>query len=256
MWPTGDCTITQAEASIAGGVIALQGEVSLQEPTSSQALQWRLAGIHLDQLLGPAFQPVTIAEATGRLTNQGDGLVLETSVQMPMFALAPGTLGQRQPHLTHVALTCTLQLHAALHTPGHGGVSVARRRSAVVAARQCGGPRPRAPAHVAGRREPCWIIGRRAGARGAGAVPRSGACGWTDHRPLQKRGVASDGLAPRAISSERFVFDDTFTEVHTTVVKSADQIEIADLRARRGTGQSPRRWRLAARRTGGRGASS
>src|SRR5262249_1895587 len=106
----GKLTIPQAEAHIAGGMMMLQGEVSLQEPTLSQALQWRLAGIHLDRLLGHAFQPVTIAEATGRLTHRGGGFVLETSVQVPTFALAPGTLGQRQPHLTRLALTCALKL--------------------------------------------------------------------------------------------------------------------------------------------------
>ena len=50
-----------------------------------------------------------------------------------------------------------------------------------------------------------------------------------------------------AVTSERFVFDDTFTEVHTTVVKSVDRLEIADLRARRGTGRlhGAGAWRLA-----------
>jgi hypothetical protein len=49
------------------------------------------------------------------------------------------------------------------------------------------------------------------------------------------------------VTSERFVFDDTFTEVHTTVVKSVDRLEIADLRARRGTGRlhGAGAWRLA-----------
>jgi hypothetical protein len=109
-WAAGRLTITQAEARIAGGVMALRGAVALQEPTPGQVLHWRLAGIRLEQMLGAAFQPVTIAEATGRITNQGDGWVLETAVQVPVFALAPRTFGQRQPHLTHVALTCTLTL--------------------------------------------------------------------------------------------------------------------------------------------------
>jgi hypothetical protein len=107
-WAAGGLTITQAEARIAGGVMALRGEVA------SQVLHWRLAGIRLEQVLGAAFQPVTIAEATGRITHQGNGWVLETVVQVPVFALAPGTLGQRQPHLTHVALTCTLTLLPSL----------------------------------------------------------------------------------------------------------------------------------------------
>src|SRR5262249_35988723 len=106
----GGLTITQAEGHMAGGVIALHGEVSLREPAPDKALHWQLAGIRLGRLLGPAFQPVTIAEATGRLIHQGDGFMLETSVQVPTFALAPGTLGQRQPHLTRLALTCTLKL--------------------------------------------------------------------------------------------------------------------------------------------------
>jgi hypothetical protein len=38
-----------------------------------------------------------------------------------------------------------------------------------------------------------------------------------------------------AVTSDRFVFDDTLTEVHTTVVKSVDQIEVADLQV--GTGK-------------------
>src|SRR4030095_14283177 len=53
-------------------------------------------------------------EATGRLTQQGDALMLETSVQVPTFALAPGTLGRRQPQLTRLALSCTLQLVSPL----------------------------------------------------------------------------------------------------------------------------------------------
>jgi hypothetical protein len=113
-WAVGRLTITQASPRIAGGVMALRGEVALQEPTPSQVLHWRLAGIRVEQVLGAALQPVTIAEATGRLTNQGAGLVLETALQIPVFALAPGTLGQRQPRLTHVALTCTLKLLPSL----------------------------------------------------------------------------------------------------------------------------------------------
>jgi hypothetical protein len=52
-----------------------------------------------------------------------------------------------------------------------------------------------------------------------------------------------------AVTSDRFGFDDTFTEVHTTVVKSVDQIEITDLHARRGTGwiHGSGTWRLAER---------
>ena len=100
--------------------MALQGEVALQEPTPSQVLHWRLAGIRLEQMLGAAFQPVTIAEATGRLSNQGDGLVLEAALQIPVFALAPGTLGQRQPRLTHVAFDLHTDAATVLDTPGHG----------------------------------------------------------------------------------------------------------------------------------------
>jgi hypothetical protein len=56
-----------------------------------------------------------------------------------------------------------------------------------------------------------------------------------------------------AVTSERFVFDEIFTEVHTTVVKSADRIEIADLRAKRGTGRlhGAGAWRLTAPADGG-----
>src|SRR5262249_48060181 len=50
-----------------------------------------------------------------------------------------------------------------------------------------------------------------------------------------------------AVTSERFVLDDTLTEVHTTVTKSGDQIEIADLYARHETGRihGTGAWRLA-----------
>ena len=56
-----------------------------------------------------------------------------------------------------------------------------------------------------------------------------------------------------AVTSERFVFDEIFTEVHTTVVKSADRLEIADLRAKRGTGRlhGAGAWRLAEPADGG-----
>jgi hypothetical protein len=56
-----------------------------------------------------------------------------------------------------------------------------------------------------------------------------------------------------AVTSDRFVFDDTLTEVHTTVVKSVDRLEIADLRARRGTGRlhGAGAWRLVEPADGG-----
>ena len=248
----GRLTITQAEASIAGGAIALQGEVSLQDLVPDSALQWRLADIHLDQLLGPAFQAVTIAEAAGRLTPQGDGLILETSVQVPTFTLAPGTLGQRQPHLTRVAVTCTLQLQppftrldteacrlnaAEAQLSLRGSVvdlgsapQLTLRVDGSLAGSLVAALAPEVPGHfpdmvhVDGQitvpfREPVWP-----------------AMGWH-----------------LAVTSERFVFDEIFTEVHTTVVKSADRLEIADLRAKRGTGRlhGAGAWRLAAPADGG-----
>jgi hypothetical protein len=242
----GRLTITQAEANIAGGVIALQGDISLQEPTPDQALQWRLAGIHLDRLLGPAFQPITIAEATGRLTHQGDGFVLETAVQVPTFALAPGTLGQRQPHLTHVAVSCTWRLRP----PFTQLATEACRLHAAEAQLSLQGstldlnPEPRLALQVEGS-----LAGRLVGAL-APEVPGE----FPD--PVRLDGQISvpfrDPLWPAmgwrlAVSSERFVFDHTLTEVQTTVVKSGDQIEIADLRARRGSGRihGAGSWRLA-----------
>jgi hypothetical protein len=232
----GGLTITQAEANIAGGVIALQDGVSLQEPAPDKALHWRLAGLRLDRLLGSAFQPITIAEASGHLTQQGDGFVLETSVQVPTFALAPGTLGQRQPHLTRVVLTCTLRLlppftrlamEACLLQAAEAQLSL--RGSAVDL-----GPEPQLTLQVDGS-----LAGRLVGAL-APEVPGQ----FPD--PVNVNGQITVPLKGAvwqpmgwqlAATSDRFVFDDTFTEVHTTVVKSVDQLEIADLRARRGTGR-------------------
>jgi hypothetical protein len=245
-WAAGGLTITQAEASIAGGVIALQGEVPLQEPTSDKALHWRLAGIHLDRLLGPAFQPVTIAEATGHLTQQGDGFGLETSVQVPTFALAPGTLGRRQAHLTRVALTCTLRLlppFTRLATDAcrlqAAEAQLSLRGSAVAL-----DPEPRLTLQVDGS-----LAGSLVGA----LVPEvPGQFPDLVHVHGQITVPFRDAVWPAmgwrlAVTSDRFVFDDTFTEVHTTVVKSGDQLEIADLRARRGTGRvhGAGAWRLA-----------
>jgi hypothetical protein len=245
-WAAGRLTVTQAEARMAGGVVALQGEVSLQHASLDQVLQWRLGEIHLDRLLGPAFQHVMIAEATGRLTPQGDGFGLETSVRVPMFTLAPGTLGQHQPHLTHVVVTCTLEpqppfthvgaeacrLHASeaqLSLRGSTVDLVSKPQLTLqvdgsLAGRLVGELAPEVPGefpdpvHIKGQitipfREPVWL-----------------AMGWH-----------------LAVSSERVVFDDSFTEVHTTVVKSVDQIEVSDLRARRGTGliHGAGAWRLA-----------
>ena len=248
----GRLTITQAEGSVAGGAIALQGEISLQDLASGPALQWRLTGIHLDQLLGPAFQAVTIAEATGRLTPQGDGLILETSVQVPTFALAPGTLGQRQPHLTRVAVTCTLQLQppymrvdaeaCQLHA---AEAQLSLRGSAVDL-----GPAPQLTLQV---------DGSLAGSLVAALVPE--VPGEFPDRVHVDGQITVPFREPvwqamgwrLAVTSERFVFDEIFTEVHTTVVKSADRLEIADLRARHGTGRlhGAGAWRLAEPAEGG-----
>jgi AsmA-like C-terminal region/Domain of Unknown Function (DUF748) len=248
----GGLTITQAEGHMAGGVIALHGEVSLREPTPDKALQWRLAGIHLDRLLGHAFQPVTIAEATGRLTHQGDGFVLETSAQVPTFALAPGTLGQRQPHLRRVALTCTLRL---LPPFTRLAMDACRLQAAEAQLSLRGSvvdlaPEPQLTLQVDGS-----LVGRLVGAL-APEVP--------GQFPDQVR-VDGQIIVPfrdpvwhamgwrLAVTSDRFVFDDTFTEVHTTVVKSGDQLEITDLHARRGTGRihGAGAWRLAKPMNGG-----
>jgi hypothetical protein len=241
----GGLTIPQAEAHIAGGMMTLQGEVSLQEPTLSQGLHWRLAGIRLDRLLGHAFQPVTIAEATGRLTHQGDGFVLETSVQVPTFALAPGTLGQRQPHLTRLALTCTLKLpppftrlpmDACLVQAAEAQLSL---RGSVVDL----GPEPQLMLQVDGR-----LAGALVGALAPevpGQFPDPVHVDGQITVPF--KGAVWHAMGWRlAVNSERFVFDDTFTEVHTTVVKAGNQLEIADLRARRGTGRihGAGAWRL------------
>jgi len=83
-WAERGLTITRAGATLAGGVVALQGDLPLGEHPPREALQWRLAGIRLDQLLGPAFQPVTIAEATGRVTHREDGFTAAAMlVQVP-----------------------------------------------------------------------------------------------------------------------------------------------------------------------------
>jgi hypothetical protein len=242
----GQLTITQVEARMAGGVVALQGEVSLQDLASESALQWRLAGIHLDQLLGSAFQFVTIAEATGRLARHGDGFMLETSVQVPAFALAPGTLGQRQPRLTDVAVTCTL----GLQPPFTRLDTEACRLRAVEAQLSLRGssvdlgPAPQLTLQV---------DGSLAGSLVAALAPEV-----PGHFPdlvhvdgqitVPFREPVWQAMSWRlTVSSERFVFDDIFTEVHTTVVKSADRLEIADLHARRGTGRlhGAGAWRLA-----------
>jgi AsmA-like C-terminal region len=248
----GRLTITQADASVAGGTIALQGEVSLRDLTHAPALQWRLAGIHLDQLLGPAFQFVTIAEATGRLTQQGDGLMLETFVQVPTFALAPGTLGQRQPHLTRMAVTCTLQLQppfTRLDTEAcrlDASEAQLSLRGSVVDL----GSAPQLTLRV---------DGSLAGSLVAALTPEV-----PGHFPDMVHVVGQITVPFRepvwpamswhlAVTSERFVFDEIFTEVHTTLVKSADRLEIADLRAKRGTGRlhGAGAWRLAAPTDGG-----
>jgi hypothetical protein len=242
----GGVTITQAQANIASGTIALQGDVSLHELTSDKALHWRLAGIHLDWLLGPAFQAVTIAEANGRLTNQDDGFVLETAVQVPSFAMAPGTLGQRQPHLTRVASTCTLQLRppftrltteaCRLHT---AEAQLSLRSSTVDLV-----PDPQLTLQVDGS-----LAGSLVGALAPevpGQFPDPVHVDGQITVPLRS-GVWQAMGWRLAVSSERFVFDDTFTEVYSTVVKSDDQIEITDMRARRGPGRirGAGAWRLA-----------
>ena len=248
----GRLTITQADASIAGGAIALQGEVSLRDLAADPALQWRLTDIHLDQLLGPAFQAITVAEATGRLTPQGNGLMLETSAQVPTFALAPGMLGQRQPHLTRLAVTCTLQLQppytrmdteaCQLHT---AEAQLSLHGSAVDL-----GPAPQLTLHVEGS---------LAGSLVAALVPE--VPGEFPDRVQVDGQITVPFREPvwqamgwrLAVTSERFVFNEIFTEVHTTVVKSADRLEIADLRARHGTGRlhGAGAWRLAEPTEGG-----
>ena len=248
----GRLTVTQAEGSVAGGTIALQGEVSLQNLAPDQALQWRLAGIHLDQLLGPAFQAVTISEATGRLTPQGDGLMLETSVQVPTFALAPGTLGQRQPHLTRVAVTCTLQLrppYTRLSTEAcrlHAAEAQLSLHGSAVDL----GSAPQLTLQVDGS-----LTGSLVAAlvpEMPGQFPDLVRVDGQISVPFREPVWPAMGWR-LAVTSERFVFDDTFTEVHTTVVKSADRLEIADLRARRGTGRlhGTGAWRLAEPAGGG-----
>src|SRR5882724_3929341 len=239
-------TITQAEASLAGGAIALQGEVSLQDLTSDPAVQWRLAGIHLDQLLGPAFQSVTIAEATGRFTQQGDGFMLETSVQVPMFALAPGTLGQRQPHLTRVAVTCTLRLGPPFTRLGTEACRL-RAAEAQLSLRGSAVDLGLAPQLT------LQVEGSLAGSLVAALAPEvpgqfPDLVRVDGQITVPFREPVWHAMGWRlAVTSERFVFDDTFTEVHTTVVKSVDRLEIADLRARRGTGQlhGAGAWRLS-----------
>ena len=249
----GRLTITQADASVAGGTIALQGEVSLQDFAPAPALQWRLADIHLDQLLGPAFQAVTIAEATGRLTPQGNGLMLETSAQVPTFALAPGTLGQRQPHLTRLAVTCTLQLQPP-YTRMDTEACQVRTAEAQLSLRGSAvdlGPAPQLTLQVEGS---------LAGSLVAALVPE--VPGKFPDRlhvdgqiTVPFRQPVWQAMGWRlAVTSERFVFDEeVFTEVHTMVVKSADRLEIADLRARHGTGllHGAGAWRLAQPAEGG-----
>jgi hypothetical protein len=245
-WTAGRLTITQAEARVAGGLMALQGEVAFQEPTPSQVLHWRLVGIRVEQVLGAAWQPVTIAEATGRLSKQGDGLVLETAVQIPVFALAPGTLGRRQPRLTHVALTCTLTLPRSLTRLAMEAcrlhateAQLALRDSAVDL-----GPKPQLTLQVDGS-----LAGSLLSALAPevpGHFPDTVRVAGQLTVPL--RGAVWHEMSWRlAVTSDRFVFDDTLTEVHTTVVKSVDQIDIVDLHARRGTGRiyGAGTWRLA-----------
>jgi hypothetical protein len=248
----GGLTSTQAEASIAGGVISLQGEVSLHEPTSDKTLQWRLAGLHLERLLGPAFQPVAISEATGRLTTQGDGFMLETSVQMPTFALAPGTLGQRQPHLTRVASTCTLRLMPPFRRLA---IEACRLHAAEAQLSLRGStvdldPEPQLTLQMDGS-----VAGSLVGALAPevpGQFPDPVHVDGQITVPF--RNAVWQAMGWRlAVNSERVVLDDTFTELYSTVVKSDDQIEIADLRVRRGPGhiRGAGAWRLAEPMDGG-----
>jgi hypothetical protein len=215
----GRLTISQAEASIAGGAIALQGEVSLQDFASGPALQWQLAGIHLDQLLGPTFHAVAITEATGRLSPQGDGLILETSVQVPTFALAPGTLGQRQPQLRRVAVACALQLQppfTRLDTEACG-LQAAEAQLSLRGSSVDLGSAPQLTLRV---------DGSLAGSLIAALAPEvPGYFPDVVHVDGQLTVPFREPVWPAmgwhlAVTSERFVFDEIFTEVHTTVSKA------------------------------------
>jgi hypothetical protein len=248
----GRLSVTQALAKVAGGALMLHGEMSLQEPTADTGLRWQATGLHLDQLLGPAFQSVTLATATGRIATEGGGLSLKTAATLPTFALSPGTLGHRQPRLTDVALTCTVHLlppftrlvtevcrlqateaqlslrHTAMHFDAEPQLALQVNGSLtgpLVAALvpEVPGQFPD-PVHVQGElsipfRESLWHT-----------------MGWR-----------------LSVSSGRFLFDDMLTEVHTIVVKSGDHLEITDLRARRGSGSihGAGAWRMAEPVAGG-----
>jgi hypothetical protein len=246
-WAAGRLTITQAEASIAGSTVALRGEVSRQEPAADMALQWQVAGLRLDRLLGPAFQPVTIAEAAGRLTQQGDALMLETSVQVPTFALAPGTLGRRQPQLTRLALTCTLQLVSPFTRLAMEAcrLHAAEAQLALQGSAIDFGAKPQLALQVNGS-----LAGALVGAlvpEVPGQFPDSVRVDGQITVPFREPVWPAMGWR-LSTTSERFVFDDTLTatEVHTTVLKSGDRLEIADLRASHGTGEihGTGGWRL------------
>jgi hypothetical protein len=167
-------------------------------------------------------------------------------VQVPTFALAPGTLSQRQPHLTRVALTCTLQLrppftHLAMEACQlHAAEAQLSLRGSAVDL----DPEPQLTLQVEGSLAETLVSALAPEVPGQFQDPVR----VDGQITVSFRGAVWQGMSWRlAISSERFVFDDAFTEVHTTVVKSADQLEIADLRARRGTGRihGAGSWRLA-----------
>ena len=178
--------------------------------------------------------------------------MLETSAQVPTFALAPGTLGQRQPHLTRLAVTCTLQLqppYTRMDTEAcqlHAAEAQLSLRGSAVDL----GSAPQLTLQV---------DGSLAGSLVAALVPE--VPGKFPDRVHVDGQITVPFREPvwqamgwrLAVTSERFVFDEIFTEVHTTVVKSADRLEIADLRARRGTGRlhGAGAWRLAEPADGG-----
>jgi hypothetical protein len=239
-------TITQATGRVANGSVALHGQLALTAGLPGGELAWHLADLPLHALLGKPLQRLMIAEASGRLTRVGNGYRLESTVRVPELVLDPAELDARElrltrlavhctgtatPPFTHVALgACTVQATEAYLSLSHGVLAL--------------GAQPRLTIGVDG-----WLGGAFVNA----LVPEA-PTQFPD--PLTVRGQVTVPLRGKvwpamhwhlAVTGNHLVLEEmTFTAVQATVVKTAQQLDITDLRATRDAGsvQGTGSWRL------------
>lgn len=232
----GILTIPQASAMAFGSNIVLQGDLPLAEDAPGAGIDWHLVNLPLHQMLGKPLQRFVISQFSGRLTRDGKGYRIQSSVQFPELRLEPAEIDQREFRVTQAVFQCTALLSLPFTHLTFDGCTIEspEMRLRLQKGRLTLGAQPQISLQLEGDLSGKFVnvlvpevpvqFTHLLHVSGPYSIPLHGNV-WV--------GMQWD----LAVTSERFVFADMpFTDLSTQVLKTIGRLDIADVKATREQG--------------------